>query len=219
MTSYSFRKHQPLSLRLWHWLNALAIFGLLGTVLLRKTFLSWRTNSALIEAKLRYAGTTVSADLAKEIAVAIRSPMWDWHVYLGFALGALLLGRVVARFVGGAKGPAGDALRAASSLKSAGPADKLEALHYTLVKTGHALFYLAAAFMVVTGFALQFKAGLGISKGAVGAIKQLHELTMWIFVAFVAGHLIGVVVAENRGDAGLVSDMLHGGERDASPPR
>ncbi|MEN0059456.1 MAG: cytochrome b/b6 domain-containing protein, partial [Bdellovibrio sp.] len=65
MAVVQFRKYQPLGLRIWHWLNALAILGLLLTVLLRKTFLSWRTNSALIEAKLQAAGTAITPELAK----------------------------------------------------------------------------------------------------------------------------------------------------------
>ncbi len=41
-----------LKFRLWHWLNTLVIFGLLGTVFLRKTFLSWRDNSEILMSKL-----------------------------------------------------------------------------------------------------------------------------------------------------------------------
>ncbi|MBV2169734.1 MAG: cytochrome b/b6 domain-containing protein [Bdellovibrio sp.] len=212
MAKFSFRKYQPLSLRLWHWLNALAILGLLGTVLLRKTFLSWRTNSALIETKLKEAGTVITPDLAKDIAVSIRNPMWDWHIYLGFALGALLVGRILVALLVEKRCPGVHALKSALALKEVPPSEKREAVHYTLVRTGYAVFYLATALMVVTGFMLNFKTELGLAKDLVGSVKEIHELMMWFFVVFVGGHLVGVVAAENTKDPGLISEMVHGGD-------
>ena len=38
--------------RIWHWMMAFSVIGLLGTVALRKTFLSWHTNAELIQVKL-----------------------------------------------------------------------------------------------------------------------------------------------------------------------
>src|SRR5690606_38986188 len=89
------------ALRIWHWANMVAIFGLLATGLLRKTFMSWRTTSALIETKMAEAGTPISAELAKEIAVGIRNPMWENHYIFGFAMAALLLGRIAISFMPG----------------------------------------------------------------------------------------------------------------------
>jgi Ni,Fe-hydrogenase I cytochrome b subunit len=70
--------------RVWHWLHATVILGLLGTVFLRKTFLSWRTNSELIVQKMGEFDIDVSIEEAKILAKAIRAPMWDWHIILGF---------------------------------------------------------------------------------------------------------------------------------------
>lgn len=212
MAKFSFRKYQPLSLRLWHWFNALAILGLLATVLLRKTFLSWRTNSALIETKLKEAGTVITPDLAKDIAVSIRNPMWDWHIYLGFALGALLVGRILVALFVEKRCPGVHALKSALALKEVPASEKSEAIHYTLVRTGYAVFYLATFLMVITGFILNFKTELGFSKDLVGSVKEIHELMMWFFVVFVVGHLGGVVIAENHKDPGLISEMVHGGD-------
>jgi len=52
-------KKWRLDFRVWHWLNATVILGLLGTVFLRKTFLSWRTNSELIVQKIEYRGQSL----------------------------------------------------------------------------------------------------------------------------------------------------------------
>lgn len=214
MNNYSFKKYQPLSLRVWHWLNALAILGLLGTAFLRKTFLSWRTNSALIESKLQEAGTTITPELAKDIAVSIRTPMWDWHYVLGFTLGGLMLVRVLVGIFAVKKCPATHAAESAWNLRKVPAGQKANAIHYTLVKSGYALFYLVTVFMVVSGLTLYFKTELGISKEALNPVKEVHELMMWFFVAFVVGHILGLVIAENRHDQGLVSDMIHGGSKD-----
>lgn len=211
MLKYSFKKYQPLSLRLWHWLNAVAILGLLLTVLLRKTLLSWRTNSVLIETKLSEAGTVITPELAKDIAIAIRNPLWNWHINLGYALGALLLGRILIVLFVEKRCPIFHSVKSAMGLKDVSAQEKKQALHYTLVKIGYAAFYLATAFMVASGFMLIFKAELGLSKELAGTTKEIHEVMMWFFVVFVAGHLLGVVKAENSTDPGLISDMIHGG--------
>src|SRR5690606_2664226 len=90
----SFRASRPLMLRIWHWLNALAMLGILGTVLLRKTFLSWRTNSQVIEAEVRALGGGITAAEAADIAKTIRAPMWEWHYIFGFTLIGLLAFRI-----------------------------------------------------------------------------------------------------------------------------
>ena len=211
MKKYSFKKYQPLSLRLWHWLNALVILSLLLTVLLRKTLLSWRTNSALIQQKITDAGSAISADLAKEIAVSIRNPLWDLHIYLGYALAALLVGRIlVVLFIEKSFFD----IQLAKNIFQANKlpsSEKKEALHYSLVKTGYAVFYLATALMVVTGLLLAFKGNLNLSKPITEAMKETHEIMMWFFVVFIGGHIAGVVFAENTNDQGLVSDMINGG--------
>ncbi|MNK15837.1 hypothetical protein D3C87_339880 [compost metagenome] len=209
---YTFRKYQPLGLRIWHWLNALAIFALLGTVLLRKTFLSWRSNAALIQNRIQEAGGSVSTEVAANIAKELRDLMWEWHVYIGFALGALLIYRLGVGLWTERKCPGVSALKSAFAFKKAAPEDKNAALHETFVKTGYALFYLVALFMVVSGVLMYFEETLSLSKGFKGLLKETHELLMWFFIIFITGHVIGVVVAENRNDKGLVSDMIHGGD-------
>lgn len=88
-------KKWRLDFRIWHWVHAVVVLGLLGTVFLRKTFLSWRTNSELLVQKLSEINVEVTADQAKVLAKAIRAPMWEWHIILGYALAALVLWRII----------------------------------------------------------------------------------------------------------------------------
>lgn len=212
ISKYSFRKFQPLSLRLWHWLNAVTILGLLVTVLLRKTLLSWRSNSTLIQEKLNEAGMVITPELAKEVAVAIRNPLWDWHIFLGFTLGILLIGRIMISIFTDRKCIDAQNIKNVIRVTSLPVSEKREAIHYTFVKIGYAVFYLVTALMVVTGFMLNFKVDLNLSKDFAGVLKEIHELMMWFFVVFVGGHVIGVIIAENRNDQGLISDMINGGK-------
>jgi cytochrome b561 len=213
MEKYSFKKYQPLGLRLWHWLNAMAILGLLGTVLLRKTLLSWRSNSALIEAKMQGAGVAIPPGLAREIAVGIRNPLWDWHVYLGFSLGVLLAFRLLVWFFAERKGSAQPLCKHLLALPKLTPQELPAGLHFGLVKASYAVFYLAAASMALTGAAMHFKAEWSLSKTTVSIIKEYHEAAMWFFIVFAIAHILGVIVAEIRKDKGIVSDMIHGGNR------
>lgn len=75
-----------LKFRIWHWLNAIVVLGLLGTFFLRKTFLSWKTNSEIIMTKLSDIGIEITAQQAGVIAKTIRAGMWEWHIYFGYAL-------------------------------------------------------------------------------------------------------------------------------------
>ncbi len=212
MSQYSFRKFQPLSLRLWHWLNALVILGLLATVLIRKTFLSWRTNSALIEEKLKVAGTAITPELAKEIAVSIRNPLWDWHIYLGFALAVFFLCRIVIAVFVEKQIPGQVGIKTVLGFKAIPTSLRSSAGHFAIVKLGYAAFYLVTAVMIISGLVLNFKTELAVAKDQVGRIKEVHELLMWFFVVFVGGHLAGLVASEVNGERGLISDMVNGGE-------
>jgi len=213
MANFSFRKYRPLSLRVWHWLTAVSILGLLGTVLIRKTLLSWRTNAALIEEKLKAAGITITPELAREIAVAIRNPLWDWHIYLGFALGALFIGRVFIAFLVERQFMGAEVFKAISGLPRVPESEKGDAYYFILVKALYAVFYLFTAFMVVTGFMLTFKTDFGLSRELAQKTKELHELAMWFFVGFVGVHILGVIAAEVGRFPGIVSDMISGGDR------
>jgi Ni,Fe-hydrogenase I cytochrome b subunit len=210
--TYSFKKHQPASMRWWHWLNALAILALLGTVLLRKTFLSWRTNAAYIQSKIEEGAGSVTPEVAESIAKGLRDVMWQWHYWIGFALGALLVARILIGIFVVKKCPATHAVQSAMGISSVPRETRITAVHYTLVKSGYALFYLITLYMVLSGIALYFKKEMGLSKDITSLLKEVHEFLMWFFVIFVVGHIAGVFFAENRGDKGLTSDMISGGD-------
>lgn len=187
------------SFRLWHWLNAIAVLGLLGTVLLRKTFLSYKTNGAVIQEELAKLNMEITLDAAKAIGRTIRAPMWEWHYILGFALAALLVWRIWLHFT-------------ERSLCFREETKNAPTLHEKGVYVMYGALYGFVIVMAVTGLFLYFGKDMGIEKGLLHDVKEFHEVLMWFFVFFVPAHVIGLFVAENRGDKGIVSDMIGEGE-------
>lgn len=190
-------KKWSVSFRLWHWLHALVVLGLLGTVLLRKTFLSWRSNSEILATKLSSMDIEVSSEQAKLLAKAVRAPMWEWHIILGYALAILLVYRIVLFFTQSGKQNLIDI--------------KSSTLHKQIVKIGYIGIYLILGFMAISGLSIHFYEELGLLKETAHDIKEIHELVfnaVWVFVAI---HIVGVVVADNRDEKGIISDMINGG--------
>lgn len=193
MTKTESREYRSLSFRIWHWFNALAITGLLLTVLIRKTLLSWRTNSVVISSKLEAAGHSIPTELAVDLAKTIRNPLWDWHIWLGYILGALLIIRFLIAIVGKKRTKNNN--------------------HSPVVKFLYVVFHLMTALMVITGLLLIFKKDLGQTiLSMAGLLKEIHEVSMWFFVGFIIVHIAGVIRAEYGESPGIVSDMISGGK-------
>lgn len=214
MKPSAFRKSQPLALRAWHWADALIITGLLGTVLLRKTFLSWRTNTAYIEAELLAAGTPADPKVAKAIAVGLRDAMWEWHHVFGFVLAGLIVFRAIVAIGWPKEQPLASAVRAVRAYAAAAAAEKRAAAHFAIVRLSYVVFYACVVFMAVSGLTMYFAPTLGLTSDQSHSIQELHEWVMWFFVAFAAAHVLGVVVSEHREAPGIVSDMIQGGAPD-----
>lgn len=192
-------KKWHVTFRIWHWVHVVVVLGLLGTVFLRKTFLSWRTNSELLTQKLAEINLEVTTEQAKVLAKAIRAPMWEWHIILGYALTALLLWRIILFFT--------------QSGKQNYQNIQKETLHKKMVKLGYIGIYFVLLFMSLTGLSIHFHESLGISKDLADNIKDIHELVFNAILIFVSLHIIGVVIAENRDEKNIISDMLHGGSK------
>lgn len=183
-----------LKFRIWHWLNAIVVLGLLGTVFLRKTFLSWRTNSEILMTKLAEIDVSISAEQAKVLAKAIRAGMWEWHIILGYALTFLVLYRIYLFITD------------TSTKKCFNSLD----LHHKLVRISYYIVYATLLFMTISGLSIHFYQELSLSKELAHDIKEVHELVFNILVYFVPLHILGVFIAENRDETGIISTMVHG---------
>ena len=191
-------KKWSISFRIWHWVHAFVILGLLATVFLRKTFLSWRANSEILSSELSGMNIDVSIEQATTLAKAVRAPMWEWHILLGYGLAFLLLVRIALFFTQSGKRNYIDI--------------KASSLHKKMVKVGYIGIYAILAFMAISGLSIHFYEELSLLKETAKSIKEVHELVfnaVWVFVLL---HILGVVLADNTDEKGLVSDMINGGK-------
>ena len=180
--------------RIWHWLNSVVVLGLLGTVFLRKTFLSWRTNSEILMSELSEVGVEITAAQAKVLAKAVRAGMWEWHIILGYALAFLILYRIYLFIADKSEVESFESL----------------SLHKKAVKISYYVVYATLLFMAVSGFTIHFYQELGITKDFAGTIKDIHEFVFNVIMVFVPLHIAGVIVADATDENGLVSTMING---------
>jgi cytochrome b561 len=148
--------------------------------------------------KLSEINIDVTAEQAKVLAKAIRAPMWEWHIILGYALAALVLWRILLFFTQSGR-------QNYRHLKE-------ENLHKKMVKLGYLVIYAILLFMTVSGFLIYFYEALGLTKDTAHDIKEVHELLYNVLLYFVPLHIIGVFVAENQDEKGILSDMVNGGK-------
>lgn len=184
-------KHS-LNLRIWHWLNAIIVFGILATVFLRDSFFSIKANSQILVEKL--AEFHVTAEAAKAAAKTIRFGMWEWHIILGYVLAILVVYRILIYFTD----------------KSAKESFSQLSLHKKGVRSLYYVVYATLFFMSASGLAMEFHTELALSKSFTHDIQELHELFYNIVLYFVPLHIIGVILAENKDEPGLLSSMVHG---------
>lgn len=182
------------------------IFALILTVFLRDYLIGVREHAKLLVDKTTAAGIAVPIDLARDIAHSYLDRLWDWHVDLGLILLALLLARVAVEFMT----PSGTGLCAKIKGAFAKKGDK-DAQKFGVVKLSHAGFYALLTVTVVTGLCAAYGLAWGMSDGLHHFLRDVHEWSMYVIIAFIAAHIIGVIVAEKTTDPGLVSDMINGG--------
>jgi len=142
--------------------------------------------AAIVQTKMAEFGTVITDEQAVMIGKAVRSGMWDWHIYLGIAVAVLLV------------------VRLAAVLKNGFGFDDNAAMQkvYRLYKA----VYAVLAIMSISGLVLYYK----IAGDAKESIETVHQYLGWAIFAFIAVHIVGVVLAEKTDQSGLVSRMING---------
>ncbi|RYG09686.1 MAG: cytochrome b/b6 domain-containing protein [Chitinophagaceae bacterium] len=204
------KKHSA-SLRFWHWTNALIICGSLLTVLLNSTLFDVRDNAAYIQKQLKDSGATVNEEQARNVAHGLEDKVWSLHIYFGYALVALLLFRLTSELINTDKPKFLRKLKLTYAAYKNSRRDNT-AKHDLIVKLLYLTFYILITVMAITGICLAFDDVLGIGKSLSHSIKEVHGFCMYLIIAFILVHVIGVLLAERKDSKGIVSDMIHGGE-------
>lgn len=181
----------PLLHRWLHWSLAIAMLFILLTVLLRLGWMEKNHIANILIIKLTQIDILISKEQATSIAKAIRNVMFQWHLYFGYAVGIILVMRLIYMAKYGLHYVS--AFSAQSTLKQ-----KIQAWVYWL-------FYIGIAMSVITGLCIKF----GPEKYE-HLFETIHKLALWYFVPFLALHLIGIIIAECKTDKGIVSKMIGG---------
>lgn len=205
-------KKNSKSLRLWHWLNVIVITGSLLTVLLNFTLLKTRKNAAFIKTQLTEAGATVTAAQSKSVAHALSDRVWEIHIYFGYALSALFAFRLLLEIFQLADQKFIRKIKFAYNQYFIIKKNRKLARHELAVKALYAVFYLLILVMVTTGLTLAFEDDLP-KISIIHSIKEVHGFTMYLILAFITVHVVGVILAEHKPDGnGITSDMINGGK-------
>ena len=186
-----------LAFRLWHWMNALVVLALVGTVLLRWTLLSKTANAQILSEKLLTMGISITDTQAIMLAKSLRVELWQWHITLGFIFAGLLFLRLVLeRF----------------HAKEKTPFKELD-IHHKAVEVLYCILYVVLTILAATGLLIYFSNDFGFAKDVTHTIKEVHE-TLYYYVAFfIPLHVVGVFIADATKEKGLVSEMIHGQKR------
>jgi Ni/Fe-hydrogenase 1 B-type cytochrome subunit len=199
------------SLRLWHWTSALVIIGLLLTVLINSTLLKNKNSAPVIKKELQKAGAKVTNDQAIKAAHALSGEIWDVHIYLGYALTALLLFRLVLEFFQLTDQKFIRTFKTAWHNLSQTKMERETAKHKLVVQTIYTAFYLLLIIMVLTGLFLTFEDFFAPYKSIRHTVKNVHGFCMYLVLAFIAVHMVGVFLTERKDGKGIVSDIINGG--------
>ncbi len=178
--------------KLWHAFVAFVMLGMLSTVWLRKTFLNKKENGAMIMQKLDDLGIDIELSDAINIATSIRNVMWEWHIYLGYALAFLVIYRGFLYYFD------------SRDKMSISEVD----LHKKVVRVLYLLFYVALLFITISGLLYNFHEELGLAKDVSLNIKKFHKLLYNYFLFFVPLHIAGVVLADIIYKDGIPSSVV-----------
>jgi cytochrome b561 len=147
--------------------------------------------AAIIQDYLSDTGQVLSQEQLIALAKKIRQPMWDWHIYIGYAL----VGLFSIRFI----------LPAFGQMKIQNPFGKDLSTKMKFQKWTYILFYVCVIVSLTTGLMIEFG-----PKELKKSIEEIHVLGIYYLIAFIAIHLGGVLLAEFTDQKGIISRIISG---------
>ncbi|MES2063405.1 MAG: cytochrome b/b6 domain-containing protein [Bacteroidota bacterium] len=204
-------KRYSFPLRLWHWVNLIVISGSLATVLINATITDDHATSALMKDELQKAGSTITNEQAQAAAHALSDSVWGIHIYFGYVLAGLLAFRLILDFFQLADQKFIRKIKSAYYQFNTVKKKREVARHELTVKVIYGIFYALLVIMAITGLFLAFEDALSAYKSIRQSVKEVHGFCMYLILAFILVHIVGVLLAERKNENGIVSDMINGG--------
>ena len=177
--------------RIMHWAIAICMIMLLFTIFLRLTWMNKEHVADIIQRFLSSTDQSLSRDQLIVLAKQIRKPMWDWHIYFGYALAGLYCIRMALLLLG--------------EMKISNPLNKQltsrERIHYWV----YLVFYVCVAISLITGLLIV----LG-PKNLKSSMEAIHVVSIYYLLAFIFIHIGGVLFAEFSDQQGIISKIVSG---------
>ena len=208
-----FIQEHSMMIRIWHWLTFVVISGIIITVLINSTIMNQRKNAGMVQEQLKSRGAEVTEEQAFSVSREYEDKFWGIHKILGYGLAFLLFSRTIIELSQPGEEKLRSRFKSALGLYRSDDSDKKLYRHYLGVKTGYLLFYILVFCMALTGLGLAFGRNLGFPRELSRTIREIHSFGQYLMYAFVALHIGGVFVGENRKIKGIVSGMINGNIR------
>jgi cytochrome b561 len=177
--------------RMIHWSIAICMFLLLFTIFLRLTWMNKNNVAEIIQNYLNTTDQFLTQDQLIGLAKKIRQPMWDWHIYLGYALTGLFGLRFMLPFFG--------------EMKFQNPFNKELIFKEKFQNWIYLIFYVCVVISLATGLLIKF-GPIEIKK----TMEEIHILSIYYLTAFIILHIGGVLWAEFTMHKGVISKIVSG---------
>ncbi|RTY73211.1 cytochrome b/b6 domain-containing protein [Flavobacterium sp. LS1R10] len=180
--------------RIMHWSTAICMTLMLITIFLRMTWMNKNNVALIMQDYLSTTDQSLSQDQLILLAKKIRKPMWDWHIYIGYALVGLYSIRLALPFFGQMK---------FSNPFTKGLAFK-EKIHYWT----YLVFYACVAISLITGLIIV----LG-PENRKESMEDIHVLSIYYLLTFIVIHLASIFFSEFTNQQGLISRIISGSKK------
>lgn len=177
--------------RIMHWSIAICMTLLLVTIFLRLTWMNKNNVALIIQDYLATTDEKLTQDQLITLAKKIRKPMWDWHIYIGYALVGLYSIRIALPFFG--------------QMKFSNPFNKDLGIKEKFQYWTYLIFYVCVVISLITGLIIV----LG-PKNLKEPMEEIHVLSIYYLLAFIVIHLSGVFFSELTTQQGLISRIVSG---------
>ena len=181
--------------RIMHWSLAICLMAMLFTIFLRLTWMNKNNVALIIQDYLATTNQSLSQDQLLTLAKKIRKPMWDWHIYIGYALVGLYSIRILLPFFG--------------QMKFSNPFSRGLSAQEKFQYSIYAIFYVCVAISLTTGLIIV----LG-PKNLKEPMEQIHVLSIYYLLTFVVLHLGGIFLSEFTTQNGLISRIISGSKKE-----
>lgn len=179
--------------RIVHWAIAVSFLLLLMTIFLRLTWMNKFNVAAIIQEFLDGTDQTLSQEQLIVLAKKIRQSMWNWHIYLGYAL----VGLFSVRFI----------LPVFGFMRNQYPFGKNLSTKMKFQRWIYIIFYFCVIVSLVTGLIIESG-----PKEFIKPMEEIHKLGVYYLIAFIAIHWAGVLIAEFTDQKGILSRIVSGSE-------